>query len=128
MKSAAVVLCALVLTASAAGPTERSSPCYRSIGRFQLSFYCKCRICCGKWAKYHTTTGGVDVGRWKPVVAVDRRVIPLGTQLWIDGVGSRLASDTGSLVKGRKIDILVVGHSNALRLGKKWKEVWVETQ
>jgi hypothetical protein len=38
-------------------------------------------------------------------VAVDRHVISLGTHLWIEGVGERVAEDTGGGIKGNHIDI-----------------------
>lgn len=99
------------------------------LGTFTVRAYCKCKKCCGKWAKYHTTTGGVDVGTWKPVVAVDPAVIPLGTQLWVDGVGARVASDTGPNCKGRRMEILMPGpgkvaHQRAVRFGVKRLKVY----
>jgi 3D (Asp-Asp-Asp) domain-containing protein len=38
-------------------------------------------------------------------VAVDRRIVPLGADLLIEGVGARVAEDTGSRVRGRHIDL-----------------------
>ena len=49
------------------------------------------------------TATGTEV--YKGIVAVDPRVIPLGTQMYIPGYGYGLAADTGGGVKGNWIDL-----------------------
>jgi 3D (Asp-Asp-Asp) domain-containing protein len=39
------------------------------------------------------------------IVAVDPRVIPLGTMIYVEGYGVGLACDTGSAVIGKRIDL-----------------------
>ncbi len=39
------------------------------------------------------------------IVAVDPRVIPLGSKLYIPGYGWAVAADTGGAIKGNKIDL-----------------------
>lgn len=70
------------------------------------------------------TATGLDVRYSTPqVVAVDPRVIPLGTKLdlWVEGVyfGVYTASDTGGLIKGNRIDILFETSNDAVRFGRR---------
>ncbi len=53
------------------------------------------------------------------LIAVDPRVIPLGTKVWVEGYGYAVAGDTGGAIKGNKIDILVHSKSEANSWGRK---------
>lgn len=53
------------------------------------------------------------------LVAVDPRVIPLGTKVWVEGYGYAVAGDTGGAIKGNKIDILVQTKTQANSWGRK---------
>lgn len=50
-----------------------------------------------------TTATGVPVA--PGVIAVDPRVIPLGTRLYVPGYGEGIAADTGGAIKGNTIDV-----------------------
>jgi 3D (Asp-Asp-Asp) domain-containing protein len=64
----------------------------------------------------HTSTGlPVGVG----VVAVDPRVIPLGTRLTIPGYGEGVAADTGTAVQGNTIDLWFPTLANAMAWGRR---------
>lgn len=52
-------------------------------------------------------------------VAVDPSVIPIGTPILIEGIGWRLAEDTGGAVKGKHIDVLLPTEDAATRFGIK---------
>jgi 3D (Asp-Asp-Asp) domain-containing protein len=56
-------------------------------------------------------------------IAVDPKVIPYGTWVWIDGWGWRRAEDTGSLVTGDRIDVMVDKRDEALTWGRR--DTWV---
>lgn len=53
------------------------------------------------------------------VIAVDPRVIPLGTKVYVEGYGYAVAADTGSAVKGYKIDVFFPSKSDAYRWGRR---------
>jgi 3D (Asp-Asp-Asp) domain-containing protein len=50
-------------------------------------------------------TTATGTGVYKGIVAVDPRVIPLGTRMYIPGYGYGLAADTGGAIKGNIIDL-----------------------
>ncbi|OZM55856.1 hypothetical protein CIB95_15160 [Lottiidibacillus patelloidae] len=53
------------------------------------------------------------------VIAVDPRVIPLGTRVFVEGYGYAIAGDTGGAIKGYKIDIYVKTKDEARKFGRK---------
>lgn len=59
------------------------------------------------------------------IVAVDPRYIPLGTRLYIPGYGHALAGDTGSAIRGNRIDLGFESHRDALRFGRRSIVVYV---
>ena len=88
---------------------------FKNLGSFRLSFYCTCEKCCGAYATGLTKSGTtVTEGR---TIAVDPKVIPLGSRVYIDGYGVFIAEDVGSAIKENKIDIAVGNHEQALKLG-----------
>jgi 3D (Asp-Asp-Asp) domain-containing protein len=60
------------------------------------------------------------------VVAVDPRVIPLGSRVYIPGYGVALAADTGGAIKGNKIDIYLDSHSECLQRGRHAETVYIK--
>lgn len=64
-----------------------------------------------------TTASGRPVG--PSVVAVDPRVIPLGTWIHIEGIGNRQASDTGGDIKGKRLDIWHESRDWCLQFGRR---------
>ena len=58
-------------------------------------------------------------------VAVDPRVIPLGTKLYIEGYGYAIAEDTGSAIKGNKIDLYFNSDAQVDRWGARYVNVYV---
>lgn len=59
------------------------------------------------------------------VVAVDPRVIPLGTRLFVEGYGKATALDTGALIKGNRIDLFYETNEQAVNWGARKTKVYV---
>jgi 3D (Asp-Asp-Asp) domain-containing protein len=53
------------------------------------------------------------------LVAVDPKLIPYGSWLWIEGLGWFRAEDCGSAIKGYRLDVLVGTEPEAMRFGKQ---------
>ncbi|QUL97812.1 MAG: G5 domain-containing protein [Candidatus Fermentithermobacillus carboniphilus] len=84
--------------------------------------YCPCSKCCGPYANGYTHTG---VPAKRGVIAVDPKVIPLGTRVYVDGYGFGVAADTGSAIKGQRIDVCFDTHEEALAWGKRKVKVFI---
>ncbi len=63
------------------------------------------------------TATGYRAGRG--IVAVDPRVIPLGTKLFIPGYGFAIAGDTGGAIVGNRIDLGFDSYSDAIQFGRR---------
>ncbi|MFZ7802797.1 cell wall-binding protein EntD [Bacillus thuringiensis] len=59
------------------------------------------------------------------VIAVDPKVIPLGSKVWVEGYGEAIAGDTGGAIKGNRIDVLVGSDGSANSWGRKSVKVKV---
>lgn len=58
------------------------------------------------------------------IVAVDPRVIPLGTRLYIPGYGFAIAGDTGGAIRGNRIDLGFNSLSDAIEFGRRPVKVY----
>ncbi len=59
------------------------------------------------------------------IAAVDPRVIPLGTRLYIPGYGYAIAADTGGAIKGYRIDLCFNTRDEAIRWGRRTVTVYI---
>ena len=79
-----------------------------------------CRKMTLKATAYHEPVGSLTKsGTLSRVgaVAVDPRVIPLGTRLYVEGYGYCVAEDTGGLIKGNRIDIYLDSEAECVAFG-----------
>lgn len=70
------------------------------------------------------TATGHDV-HWG-VIAVDPKVISLGTQLYVDGYGEAVALDTGGAIKGNRVDLYMNSEEAAQSWGVRSVIVYVK--
>lgn len=81
---------------------------------------------CGKHPdnpNYGITYSGLRV---RPgIVAVDPKVIPLGTYLYVEGYGEALAADIGGAIKGNRIDLYYELPKDVAKYGKRTVKVYV---
>jgi 3D (Asp-Asp-Asp) domain-containing protein len=103
------------------------------LGEFEYTGYDSCVACCGQYAKNRPVVNGKEIVYTASgeiasnlTVAVDPNVIPLGSLLYLEGYGVRIAQDTGSAVKGNVIDIYFDNHEDAWNVGRqKGRKVWI---
>lgn len=113
-------------TASKGG--RKGDPVYatshgKSLGKFVITAYCTCRICCGVYSGGNRTASGT-VPTTNRTIAVDTSVIPFGTRVVINGQ-VYVAEDRGGAIKGKRIDMFFYTHKEALRWGRRTMEVYL---
>lgn len=83
------------------------------LGEFNCTAYCSEQYehICGTGDGITASGAPVQAG---VTVAADPDILPLGSAVYIEGVGLRYIQDTGSAVKGKALDVAVDTHSEAL--------------
>ena len=104
-------------TTAAAPPTTVTATVVSARGRYLGTFVVTCYDLGG-----HTATGASPTTE---TVAVDPRVIPLGTRINIAGVGERIAQDTGGAIRGNRLDIWEPTYSQCAAWGVRDLQVWM---
>lgn len=59
------------------------------------------------------------------VVAVDPRVIPLGTRMYVEGYGYAIAEDIGGAIKGNKLDVAFLTLGECYQWGVRNVKVYI---
>jgi 3D (Asp-Asp-Asp) domain-containing protein len=87
---------------------------------FKATAYCSCVKCCDKDPsdEWYGITASGKKAKWG-TIAVDRKVIKLGSKLRIDGFPETIfrAEDVGGAIKGNHIDVWFPSHKEALQFG-----------
>lgn len=105
---------------------------YSAVMQVEATAYCACHECCGKWPGnkwYGITATGTEakIG----TIAVDPRVIPLGTKVYVEGLngaknyGYATAEDTGGAIKGDIIDLYFNTHKETVNWGRQQVKVYI---
>lgn len=80
---------------------------------------------------YHPTDGpgnGITASGLparRGIIAVDPRVIPLGTRVYIPGYGLALAADTGGAIKGNIVDLCMEEFEECWQFGRRMVKVYI---
>ena len=85
---------------------------------------------CGKFADGYTATMH-KVKPYDMIVAVDPRIIPYGTEVFVPGYGLAVARDCGSAIKGNCIDVLMTVSKKGqspLKRARAWGVQYLEVQ
>ncbi|MDQ0414928.1 uncharacterized protein YabE (DUF348 family) [Mesobacillus stamsii] len=102
-----------VITAQVSRGSSESSA--REFYVSSTAYTANCNGCSG-----YTATGiNLKANPNVKVIAVDPRVIPLGSKVYVEGYGYAIAADKGSAIKGNKIDVFFASLSDAYRWGRK---------
>lgn len=93
---------------------------YKRILNMTATAYASGPLDNGKWNNQTYVGGVVRPG----VAAVDPRIIPIGTKLWVEGYGEAIAEDVGSAIQGNRIDLVFKTRQEALDYGIKNVKVY----
>ena len=84
----------------------------------------------GKYKAYAYHTGGGWTAMSTPArvgeIAVDPSVIPLGSEVYIEGVGARRAEDTGGDIIGNTIDIYMGSEAECKSWGVRYVTIYIK--
>ncbi len=67
----------------------------------------------------------IGIMPYEGIVAVDPRVIPYYTKMYIPGYGIAMAGDTGGDIVGGRIDVFMSDYRRALRWGRREVDVYI---
>ncbi|MGB4337393.1 MAG: 3D domain-containing protein [Bacillota bacterium] len=102
--------------------TSRGTFTYRKVLDMVATAYEPGPVSCGEHADGYTAIGlKAEPG----IVAVDPRVIPLRTKLYVEGYGPAIAGDVGGAIKGNRIDLLFRTVEECIQYGRRRVKVYI---
>jgi len=116
-------------------PQENTESEWVSIGAYKLTAYCACVKCCQIWSAEHPKhigtgyaqkTASGTTHKANRTIAVNPKVIPYGTEVYIEGYGYYIAEDTGGTARRKKvIDIYMGSHDETVQFGVREAEIYI---
>ena len=83
----------------------------------EVTAYCPCEKCCGKWADGHTASGH-KIRFGDKFIAAPKQV-PFGAMIDIPGYGVAPVLDRGAAITGDRLDVYFDSHQEALAWGRQ---------
>ena len=108
-------------------PAAKAAPATRTM-KMVVTAYCPCKKCCGQNAQGITASGKPVSHNKGRFVAADTSVLAFGKKLVIPGYhdGTPVeVLDTGSAIKGKRLDVYFSSHQKALEWGRRTVDVTV---
>lgn len=104
-----------VVKAKKSSAKTASATILKTLRVSSTAYTANCSGCSGR-----TKTGfNLRANPHAKIIAVDPKIIPLGTKVWVEGYGTAVAADTGGSIKGHKIDVFMSSKKKAYAWGRK---------
>lgn len=109
--------------AASSTPSRDGSTVYRGKTLTMVATaYCPCAKCN---YPYYGAPSYIGLPLGYGIIAVDPKVIPMGSKLYVEGYGEGIAADQGGAIKGNRIDLCFNTHQAALDYGIKTVKVTI---
>lgn len=104
-------------------PMDEDTEVVRYINEFKLTYYDCCPQCTDYYYINQTASGTTPTAH--RTIAADTSILPMGTHVYIEGLGEYVVEDTGSAINGYVLDVYVNNHSEIPSCGIEYRKVYV---
>ena len=87
-----------------------------------ITAYCACALCCGR-TNQPIASGAMPR---QGITIAAPRAIPLGTVVYVDGVGRRVVQDRTAKRFDGRWDLFMTNHQDALKWGKQTRKITID--